>query len=442
MKQCFSSLLGSLLVSFLGLVTVAGLASVAKAATPEVYCTIRDPGGRLNCLWVDKDIKRKMTSGDISNFIDQAQVSSYMTVKSRAGFERVFMIDANAASFKKLNEVKKSASISDINKAKSDLFSEIETKVVKLSDDLDSASSLADLVKYDSSVAVDKAKLENRDLVQELEAYRRGDVKYVKSQQIAASEGAEASLINAHHKLGVGYENLQYGGTFSRGSSMSYQSVDNLAFNVDYRWMPSRWYYEAEVESYTAYSNYNKGSTGGVNFAGTDSKATVQNLFLRGGYCFTAGSATQWCPGLDVGYDNFAVMSFKQLNVLGITPLATSTLEMQTVTDLTVGPNVLLMTPLYRTVSLNARLGYLYGTGMLGGSGTNVRTRNVAYYLNAVVEMPVWSGFVVNFGLEYLSRVATFDAAGNNSSATKVSVDNTGISQFTSKIGIAWLWGE
>lgn len=437
MKQIISSILG--------LLTIAGLSTVAQAAAPaEVYCTIRDPGGRLNCLWVDKDTKRKMTSGDISNFIDQAQVSSYLTLKSRAGLERVFMVDPNSAPFKKLNEVKKSASISDINKAKSDLFNEIEAKVVKLSDDLDVASNTADLVKYDSSVAVDKAKLENRDLVQELENYRKGDVNYVKAQQAAAGEGAVASLVNARHRLNVNYENLQYGGTFSRGSSMTYNSVDNLAGAILYRYTPSRWYFEAELENYTAYTNFNKGSTGGVNFAGTDTSKSIQNLWFRGNYCWTSGTSTQWCPGVEVGYDQFAVIGFRTLNITAGAATATSVLEMQSLTDLTAGATLALMTPVYRTISLDARISYLYGTGALGAQGgtNNKPTRNSAYYVNALLEWPMWQGFIANFGVEYLGRTATFDTNGGNGNASKVSVDNTGISQFTSKVGVTWLWGD
>ena len=110
---------------------------------------------------------------DIAAFVDQGQIAAYVDIKSRKGMERVFQIDGNAPSYKRLNDIKKTASISEINKAKSDLFNEIEKKIIKLSDELDGQAATAELVLYDNSIPVDKAKRENRSMTAEIEGYRK-----------------------------------------------------------------------------------------------------------------------------------------------------------------------------------------------------------------------------------------------------------------------------
>ena len=444
-----------LLAALVGVISITGLSPSAHADPAEVYCTIRDPGGRLTCLWSEKDTKRKMTSGDISNFIDEAQVAAYITLKSRAGYERIFMVDPEAPSFKKLNEIKKTASISDINKAKSDLFNEIEAKVVKLSDELDNSANAAELVKYDASVAVDKAKVKSRELEKELEIYRRNDSAFMKNAQAtggAAADGQGQSvssvdnglpvMIRPHHRISIAPETVQNNGTFSQNGSMTYKSIDNMGANLKYRYSGSRWQVEAEAESYTATSNYNKGSTGTLSFAGNDSNKAIYTGTLRGNYCFNSG-ATQYCPGVDVAYDQMPVMGFRSLSVTTApTPDATSTLEMQSLTDISAGPIVTIMTPVMRSLTLEARLGYLIGTGGLGSVNGNKAKSNSAYYIDTQFEWPVWQGLAVDFGLAYLGRTVTFETGGTNNSATVVNVDNTGMSELKTKVGLTWLWGR
>ncbi len=149
---------------------------LAQAEPMEIYCTIRSSGANLNCQVTGKE-RKVMNVEQIGNFIDAAEVASYITLKSRKGMERTYMIDARSPQFKRFNDVKKSASISEISKAKSDLFNEIERKVIKVSDDLDGQAGAAELILYDSSFTYDKLRRENRTMTAELEGYRNNKDK-------------------------------------------------------------------------------------------------------------------------------------------------------------------------------------------------------------------------------------------------------------------------
>jgi hypothetical protein len=165
MKTALKNNLMALAVLFTG--------SFAQAQASEIYCTIRDNGGSLNCQWMGKQNK-VMTPDEISSFVDSAYVAAYVTLKGRKGMERIFKVDANSPQYKRLNEIKRSASISEISTAKANLFSEIEKKLIKLSDDLDGQAAAAELIQYDSSIAIDKIKRENRQMAAELEAFKAG----------------------------------------------------------------------------------------------------------------------------------------------------------------------------------------------------------------------------------------------------------------------------
>lgn len=147
-------------------------ASTALADPAEIYCTIRDSSGALNCQWSGKE-KKVMTAEDVSTFVDAGNIAAYITLKSRKGMERTFMLDPNAPQYKKLSDMKRSASISELNKAKGDLFNEIEKRLIKLSDELDAQAASAELVLYDNSIPTDKAKRETRPMMTELEGYRK-----------------------------------------------------------------------------------------------------------------------------------------------------------------------------------------------------------------------------------------------------------------------------
>lgn len=194
------------LVSCLAFPLLPNLAQAAKALDDkdvinDINCTIRESGTSLNCIWLGHE-KRSMTSDDVAAFIDQASVFSYLTVKSRRGMERTFQPDPNAPSFKKLSDIRRNGSISEISRAKLDLFAEIEKKVIKLSDTLDAQAAQADLVKFDASITGDKYKKE----LKELEPLRdRRDVVCAASPQFEAlsrsNQNLQASLAVSKKEL-------------------------------------------------------------------------------------------------------------------------------------------------------------------------------------------------------------------------------------------------
>ncbi len=192
--------IGSILVGLT--VVVASSAARAEVEVTEIYCTIRDSGVNLNCQFVQKDGTRKtMSADDISVWIDQAAITSYITVKSRKGLERTFLVDANSPEFKKLNEIKRSASISEVSKYKNDLFADIEKKSIKLSDELDSQANQALLIKYDSSIALDKFRRETRAMKTENDGFKSNREKVCTStpafeQMSKANSSLQKSLSN------------------------------------------------------------------------------------------------------------------------------------------------------------------------------------------------------------------------------------------------------
>lgn len=144
--------------------------SFALSGTTEIYCNIK--GGNLGCQTTGPT-RRVMNADDISKFIDAAEVKAYITLKSRKGTERTFLIDGKSAPFKRLAEVKNSAVISELASAKTSLFHDIEKKVIKLSDELDGQASAAEFVLWDPGITYEKASRENRELQTEVEGYRK-----------------------------------------------------------------------------------------------------------------------------------------------------------------------------------------------------------------------------------------------------------------------------
>lgn len=162
-------------VLFTSAVLLAG-ASIASADPMEIYCTIRTSGSSLTCQILGRE-RKVMTAEDITNFVDAGEVAAYITLKSRKGFERTYMLDGKAPQYKRLADIKKTASISEIAKAKSDLFNEIEKKVIKISDEQDGQAAASELILHDSYITYDKFKREQRAMVAELEGYRKNKDK-------------------------------------------------------------------------------------------------------------------------------------------------------------------------------------------------------------------------------------------------------------------------
>lgn len=149
---------------------VAHAAAVPSHAA-EIYCTIIGNTQNLDCQWLGSQ-RKTMDADEISSFIDKARVAAYITIKSRKGLERTFMVDAKAPQFKRLSESDKPMSISELNKYKSNLFDEIEKKVVHFADELDKQSEKQELVLIDPSIANEKVKVSMHDMTEELDQYR------------------------------------------------------------------------------------------------------------------------------------------------------------------------------------------------------------------------------------------------------------------------------
>ncbi len=183
----------------------AGVAQAAERPV-EISCSIRETGQSLNCIWIGKE-KKTMTSDDVQAFIDHAAVFAYITVRGRKGMERSFHPDSNAIQFKKLAEVRKVGSISEISRLKLDLFADIERKVIKLSDELDSQALQGDLVRFDASVTGDKFKAEIRDMTKELEAFKASKDKLcTTTPQFEALSKTNTSLQTALSNILVAFQ--------------------------------------------------------------------------------------------------------------------------------------------------------------------------------------------------------------------------------------------
>lgn len=140
---------------------VAPLAFADGVTRPaELFCNIRKESATLNCQYFNGQTKRPLTDQDIIDFVDRASVSAYLTVESRAEHERTLAIDPSYANFKSLADTIKSGSASEIARAKFDIFAEIEKRVIKISDDLDTSLSAQNFIKYDPSVTNDKYRRE------------------------------------------------------------------------------------------------------------------------------------------------------------------------------------------------------------------------------------------------------------------------------------------
>lgn len=176
---------------------------IALADAVEISCTIRNNGGNLACQTVGKE-RRVMSAEDVTNFVDAGEVAAYITLKSRKGIERTYLVDPKSASYKRLGDIKRTASISEIAKAKTDLFNEIEKKVIKLSDELDGQAAAAELVLYDSGITYDKLKREQRQLASEVDGYRRNKDK------ICTSTPAFEQVSKANGRLQQTLSNILY----------------------------------------------------------------------------------------------------------------------------------------------------------------------------------------------------------------------------------------
>jgi hypothetical protein len=183
------------------LATLVSTTAFAAGGPAELYCNIK--GGSLSCQTVGVD-RKVMSADDIAKFIDAAEVKAYITLKSRKGYERTFLIDGKSAPFKRMSDLKNSASMSEIASAKTSLFNDIEKKIIKLSDELDGQSSAAEFVLWDPGLTYEKAKREQREMQIELDGYRKN------REQVCTSTPAFEAVSKSNARLQQTLSNVVY----------------------------------------------------------------------------------------------------------------------------------------------------------------------------------------------------------------------------------------
>ena len=306
---------------------VTGSAAMAQVDATEIYCTIRETGSHLNCQWVGKDNRRSMTPEETAQFIDKSEIAAYMSVRSRRGMERTFLIDSDAIQFRKLNETKRTGSISEIAKAKLDLFSDIERKAIKISDDLDAQNATMELVKYDSSVASDKYKRELRRMDQELVNLKSeldqktGTNKAYENSPKVVDQGDTSSRSGSAFfeplSIAVGVGASSYTAALASNSTGSPTDVGLIL-----RWAPSEdWFFEAETLQGMSTSFSSAGAYPSQSIAPGTNKVSA-NYCISGRYCFAleADPATNYVAyktNVDIWSDTFAGISFAPLYKVG-----------------------------------------------------------------------------------------------------------------------------
>ncbi len=179
-----------------------GLASTANAGPMEIYCTIKNTS--IACQIAGDKERKVMSAEDISRFIDESEVASYVTLKSAKGYERTFMVDGKSAPFSRLRDIKNKGSMSEIAAEKTKLFSELEKKLIQLSTELDGKAQAAEFVLWDPSVTFEKSKREARDMQTELDGYRKNRDK------VCTSTPAYEALSKGNARLQQTLSNIVY----------------------------------------------------------------------------------------------------------------------------------------------------------------------------------------------------------------------------------------
>lgn len=178
-----------------------GFGVTAMANPVEIFCTIK--GANLSCQSSGKT-RKVLDADDVAKFVDASTINGYITLKSRKGTERTFLVDGKSTPFKRLEDVKNSASMSEIATAKTSLFNDIEKKIIKLSDELDGQASAAEFILWDPGITFDKAKREQRDMTTELEGYRSNKDK------MCTSTPAYEAVSKSNAKLQQMLSNIVY----------------------------------------------------------------------------------------------------------------------------------------------------------------------------------------------------------------------------------------
>lgn len=87
-------------IAFLEFLTImASLNAMAAEKQTDIFCKLTENGQSLECQLLGKQ-RVAMGAEDVAHVIDSVDDKVYITARSRAGIERVFLIDGNAPSLK------------------------------------------------------------------------------------------------------------------------------------------------------------------------------------------------------------------------------------------------------------------------------------------------------------------------------------------------------
>jgi hypothetical protein len=155
------------------------------------------------------------------------------------------------------------------------------------------------------------------------------------------------------------------------------------------------------------------------------SSETYNSVFVGGNYCFVSDSnfLRQLCPGIDIGRDDYPILGFT----------SGSALDLDKVTDITVGVNLAWQIPFADRYLFKLVGGYNMGTG-LGNSGDLTSKTNSSYYGKMLFDWNVHGNHTINFQADYLGRTAKL--SGNTGGSTQSW--ETDASMFGGRIGYTY----
>ncbi len=210
----------------------------------------------------------------------------------------------------------------------------------------------------------------------------------------------------------VNYAPTVYGGKFTySGVNFNYSNTSVSGVGLDYRFLATPEVFLDAV--FSSYTSQTQAGTPGVLVV-SDSSISVYDLVLKGSYCYIgANFFSKICPGLDLGYNSFAVLGFK----------TNTTLEMKKVADFVWGPNIFIQRPVGGTTLFEGRVGYLMGTGS-GGSSELTATSDKTVYASGIFTWDAGYKRHWNAGLVYSNRVASLSGTkGSNTDKWDTTID-------------------
>lgn len=215
-----------------------------------------------------------------------------------------------------------------------------------------------------------------------------------------------------------------YGGKFaSTYGEFNFSSQSPTALELNYKFLASPViFFEGNLNYYTASTK--AGNPGSLTVK--SSTTSVYTLFAKANYCFIGESNffAKICPGAEIGMDKYPLLGFTD----------GTTLAMTTASNISYGLNLFAQYPLIGSSLLQARIGYIMGSGV-GQSGELTHKKDTSYYFNGQIEWSMMNG-LMNTGFNYRARTSTVEGKiGANTDRW----DNS-IGMLAFNVGYTWLF--